>query len=120
MLLIVDDDPVFLENARETLDHGRGIFLASDAPRARQLLDLLGTGLTVAMVDLDLPGEDGFSLIREMHRRSPELAIVAVSGVFQDSVLQSAKLVGASAALRKPVTPEWNATLAALRHPAPA
>jgi two-component system cell cycle sensor histidine kinase/response regulator CckA len=115
MLLVVDDDPVFLEQARELLDPGKGIFLAPDATRARELLDLLGTGLTVAMVDLDLPGEDGFTLIRDMRRRFPELKIIAISGVYQEHVLESAKALGASAALHKPITAEWNAAIAGFR-----
>jgi CheY-like chemotaxis protein len=115
MVLIVDDDPTFLEQARQVLDHGRGVFLAPDGVRARQLVDALGANLTLAVVDLDLPGEDGFSLIRELRRRSPELAIVAVSGVYQQSVLESAKALGAREALQKPITPEWNQTFAALR-----
>ena len=118
MLLVVDDDPAFLEQARELLDPGRGIFMAADADRARELIDLLGPSLSVAIVDLDLPGEDGFTLIRDMRRRYPGLTIVATSGVFQPHVLESAKALGAQGTLRKPITPEWNSALDALRKPA--
>jgi CheY-like chemotaxis protein len=115
MLLVVDDDLEFLERATELLDHEKGIFLATDGQRARQLVDLLGTGLSVAIVDLDMPDEDGFTLIRELRRRSPNLAIVAVSGVYQEHVLESAKSIGANETLRKPIRSEWNSTIAALR-----
>jgi CheY-like chemotaxis protein len=115
MLLVVDDDPAFLEKAQELLDHGRGIFMALDGKHARELLDVLGASVTVAIVDLDLPGEDGFTLIRDMRRRFPHLAIVATSGVVKDDVLESARIVGARVALHKPITPEWNAALAAIR-----
>jgi CheY-like chemotaxis protein len=116
MLLIVDDDPEFLEQATQVLEHDRGIFLAADGKRARQLVDTVGAGLSVALVDLDLPGEDGFSVIRELRRRAPGLAIVAVSGVYQQNVLESAKALGACETLRKPIGPEWNSTIATLRH----
>lgn len=116
MLLVVDDDPVFLDQAREILDPGRGVFLAPTAARARELLGLLGAGLTVAMVDLDLPDEDGFSLIRELRRRFPDLSIVAVSGVYQEHVLESAKALGACKTFRKPIAPDWNTAITALRH----
>jgi CheY-like chemotaxis protein len=115
MLLIVDDDPSFLEQAREVLDAGHGIFLAPNAQRAKDLLDLLGDGLTVALVDLDLPGEDGFTLIREMRSRFPRLAIIAISGVYQQHVLESAKALGARVTLEKPISPEWNAAIAPFR-----
>ena len=115
MLLIVDDDPAFLDHAREVFDAGRGIFLAPDAQRAKELLDLMGDSLTVALVDLDLPGEDGFALIREMRSRFPNLAIIAMSGVYQQHVLESAKSLGARVTLEKPISPEWNAALAPFR-----
>jgi DNA-binding NarL/FixJ family response regulator len=111
--MVVDDDPAFLEQARELLAADEGILLAPDAPHARALMDLLGEGLTVAMVDLDLPGEDGFTLIRDLRRRFPKLAIVAISGIYQRTVLESATALGARATLQKPITPDWNVTLAA-------
>src|SRR4051812_27561180 len=115
MLLIVDDDQNFLDKAREVFDAGRGIFLAADAQRAKELLDLLGDRLTVAIVDLDLPGEDGFSLIREMRTRFPHISVVAMSGVYQQHVLESAKAIGARATLEKPITAAWNAVIAPFR-----
>jgi CheY-like chemotaxis protein len=118
MLMVVDDDPTFLAQAQEVLEPGRGIFLASDAEHARTLMETLGDNLTVAMVDLDLPDEDGFTLIRDLRRRSPNLIIVAISGVYQPNVLESAKAVGAAATLEKPITPAWNAALAKYRRAA--
>ena len=115
MLLIVDDDPEFLEQAKRILDAGRGVFFASGARQAKDLLDHLGSGVSVALVDLDLPGEDGFTLIRELHRRSPYLPIIAISGVLQPSVLESARSFGAVETLRKPVTESWNAVIDSLR-----
>jgi CheY-like chemotaxis protein len=63
------------------------------------------------LVDLNLPGKDGFSLIMEMRRSCPNLPVIAISGVFQEHVLESAKAVGAADALRKPITPEWNTAI---------
>jgi len=53
MILVVDDDEAFLEQAQEILNRNRQVFLASDADRAFELAQ------GVALVDLDLPGEDG-------------------------------------------------------------
>jgi CheY-like chemotaxis protein len=115
MLLIVDDDPAFLESADESLNDGRGVLFANNGQRARQLLDAIGPGCSVLMIDLDMPGEDGFSLIREMRRKYPALPIIAISGVYQTNVLESAKLLGARDTLQKPITPEWRATIARVR-----
>jgi len=116
MLLIVDDDPTFLEAAEQALDDGKGVLFASDGRHARTLLDTVGPDFGVMMVDLDLPGQDGFSIIQEVRRDFPTLPIIAISGVYQSAALESAKLVGARATLSKPITPEWNQTIASVRH----
>jgi len=116
MLLIVDDDPTFLERAQEVLrDETKGIFFAGNAAHAKELMGMVGDGFSVIMVDLDLPGQDGFSLIGDIRSHFPRLAIIAISGVFQKHVLESAKLVGAAETLQKPIGPEWAATLARVR-----
>jgi len=116
MLLIVDDDPMFLERAQELLcGEGQGIFFAGDAEHARELMGTIGDGFSVAMIDLDLPGQDGFSLITEMRRQYPLLPIIAMSGVFQKHVLESAKLLGAAETLTKPIGPEWSSAIARAR-----
>src|SRR4051794_2394618 len=111
MLLIVDDNPTFLEQAQVLLDSGRGVFFAANAKHAKSLMGTVGAEFSVVMVDLDLPGQDGFSLIREMHTNFPDLPIIAISGVCQQHVLESAKFFGAVEALQKPIGPEWKAAL---------
>ena len=112
MLLIVDDDPVFLAAAEEKLDSVGEVLFAKNGQHARSLLETVGQHCGVLMIDLDMPGEDGFSLIRQMRRDYPALPIIAISGVVQSNVLESAKLVGARETLRKPITPEWNRVIA--------
>jgi len=116
MLLIVDDDPTFLERAEELLKgEGRGIFFARNAEHAKELIGTIGDGFSVVIIDLDLPGQDGFSLISEMRLRFPELPVIAMSGVFQKHVLESAKLLGAAETLEKPIGPEWTSAIARAR-----
>lgn len=116
MLLIVDDDPAFLLKAQELLDDGcRGVYFAGSAEHAKELIGTVGAGFSVALVDLDLPGQDGFSLIRDMRQHFPDLPVIAISGVFQKHVLESAKAVGAADTLEKPITPEWKTAIEAAR-----
>jgi CheY-like chemotaxis protein len=115
MVLIVDDDPVFLREAGEKLDGGRGVFFASDATHAKELMGSVGAAFSVAMIDLDLPGQDGFSLIGEMHRNFPDLPLIAISGVVAEHVLESAREFGAVDVLRKPIDSEWRRTLSRVR-----
>jgi DNA-binding NtrC family response regulator len=116
MLLLVDDDPSFLETAQAQLDAPRGIFLAGNAAQAKELMGSVGEAFSVVMIDLDLPDQDGFSLINELHRNFPDLPVIAISGVCKTDVLESAKLVGAMAALKKPITSEWNTAITLARH----
>src|SRR3954467_12985484 len=115
MLLIVDDDPAFLETAERLLNTGRGVFFARDATHAKDLISSVSAAFSVALVDLDLPGQDGFSLIYEMRQAFPDLPVIAISGVLKRDVLESAKLVGAAAALPKPIDAAWTAAIAKAR-----
>lgn len=81
-VLIVDDDPV----TRATLagyfeQAGYAIAEAEDAAEARQVMGR--ETIDLVLLDVGLPGEDGFSLIREIRRHS-ELPVIFVSGRDQD------------------------------------
>jgi CheY-like chemotaxis protein len=115
MLLIVDNDPNFLTEAEQQLDSPMGIFFARDAVHAKELMGAVGAAFSAVLVDLDLPGQDGFSLIREMRENFPDLPLIAISGVFQPDVLESAKLVGAADTLPKPISAEWNKVIQRVR-----
>src|SRR4051794_37536074 len=111
MLLIVDDDPQFLVSALEILSTNNRVLLARTAEQAKSLVNKLGPGIQVVMVDLDFPGQDGFSLIHELRESFPRLPTIAISGVASGHVLDSAKLVGAVDALHKPIGPDWDASI---------
>jgi len=115
MLLLVDDDPAFLELARRRLNVGRGILFAGNANHARDLMRTVGADFSVAIVDLKLPGEDGFSLIRELHQNVPALPVIAVTAVYGRDGLQRARAAGAFDALMKPIDAEWNSAIARAR-----
>ena len=115
MLLVVDDDPRFLDDVQRLAPMSRGVFFARNANHAWDLIRTVGADFTIALVDLDLPGKDGFSLIRELHENLPDLPVIAISGVFQDHVLESASALGAIDALSKPITFAWNELIARIR-----
>ena len=115
MLLVVDDDPCFLENAESVLGKTGQVWLATTAEQALSITASVGRDLSVALVDLDLPGSDGFTLIRDLHAVSPNLPVIAMSGVVKEYLLESAKLVGACESLRKPITPAWADAIARAR-----
>ena len=113
MILVVDDDEAFLEQAQEILNRTRQVFLISNADRAFELARELG--FSVALVDLDLPGEDGFALIRKLRDTVPELSIIAVSSALHSLTLEDARRLGAVEVLRKPITPDWKPVVERIR-----
>jgi CheY-like chemotaxis protein len=108
MILVVDDDPEFLQEAERFLPATERLMFAASSRQAILLLKTLGEHeFSLALVDLNLPNENGFELISTLTKEFPHLPVIAISGFYAADVLESAKLLGAIATLAKPVTREW-------------
>jgi DNA-binding NtrC family response regulator len=119
MVLIVDDDPIFLGNATVTLTSaGERVLCAPDAERALDLVSRIGSEFGIALIDLDLRESSGFDLITDIKKLDMDLPIIAISGVLSVAALESARVFGVEGLLRKPPGTEWNNEIARLRrHP---
>jgi CheY-like chemotaxis protein len=115
MILLVDDDPGFLLEAEATLGRNEQVYFAANAEAARALMRSMGRAFSVVLIDLNLPGMNGFELIREMRQQFPDLPIVAISGVVSNAPLEGTRALGADETLRKPVTPQWSEVLDRVR-----
>ena len=104
MILVVDDDQMFLEKAQRILNHERQVFLASTSEKAFTLAQDLG--FSVVLVDLDLRG-DGLALIRRIRQNIPGLPIIAISEQTQKAANDLVRELGVVEVLQKPITPEW-------------
>jgi CheY-like chemotaxis protein len=113
MILVADNDISFLELASKILNRDRQVFLAFDAQQAFQLAKNLG--FSVALVDLDLKGSDGLSLIPKLRENFPELPIIAISSVLTGTELDDAKELGVVDVLQKPITPDWKPIVERIR-----
>lgn len=113
MILIVDDDPTFLEEAEAILAPERGLLFLTHGREAVQFIKDIG--VSVVLVDLSLGEENGFELIRNLRHTDPKLPIVAMSGVYPREVLESALLLGANEVLSKPPTNSWKSVVERLR-----
>ena len=113
LILVVDDDPQFLERARQILNRDRQVFLASNSYQAFALAQNLG--FSVVLVDLDLKREDGMALIRDLVERCPGLPIIAITEQTQKAARDLAKELGAVEVLEKPITPEWKPVVERVR-----
>jgi CheY-like chemotaxis protein len=102
-ILVVDDDPSFLGETEKLLGGaGYRVLNAPDGNKAIRMLEELRSGIDLAIVDLSLPGMNGFELIGALSRRPNTVKIIATSGVYKDTQLEGATALGAHAAIRKP------------------
>jgi two-component system phosphate regulon response regulator OmpR len=103
-LLVVDDDDRIRELLKQFLTRaGFRVTTAGDAEAARKLLDLLDFDLLV--VDVMMPGEDGFSLTRWVRKRGPTPVMILTARGLPDDRIEGLSL-GADDYLAKPFEPQ--------------
>ena len=102
-ILIVDDDAAFLDSLHDMLSKpGYDVLRASTGPDAIRLLETHREAIDLAIVDLSLPGLNGFEIIGAVSRRPNSVKLIATTGVYRDNQLEVAGVLGAHAAIRKP------------------
>jgi len=102
-ILVVDDDARLGATLQELLvREGYAVEVALSAAEATAILER-SPGIAVAIVDLIMPGTDGISLMEELHRRDPELAVVVMTGYGTIETAVEAIKRGAEDYLTKPM-----------------
>lgn len=120
VILLVDDDRNFMEQAKTMLRPAskRGLLSATTAHGALRLIRQLGPeAVSLALVDLNLPGMNGFDLIKKLRSTYAQIPVVAMSGVYDGVALEIARYFGAADTLSKPISENWLATLNRLQKP---
>jgi len=107
-ILVIDDDDLVRTAVQQILENkGFDVVVAAQGQHALRILD--NGNFDAIVVDIFMPDMDGLETIRAFRERSPEIAIVAMSGTkfyegtasAPDFLLMATKL-GANASLRKP------------------
>jgi CheY-like chemotaxis protein len=105
-IMVVDDNANVRTAARMLLEANG--FQVVEAESGGTALARLGSeDVQVVLTDIFMPGTDGIELIHALHRDSPDLPVVAMSGGgFGDGkdVLAVARLLGAAEIVQKPFT----------------
>jgi CheY-like chemotaxis protein len=102
-VLLIDDDVDFLDALHEMLAApGYAILRATDGLSAIRLLEEHRELIDLAIVDLALPGMNGFEVIGAVSRRPNTVKVIATTGLYRDSHLEVAGALGAHAVIRKP------------------
>jgi CheY-like chemotaxis protein len=107
----VDDDPQVCSSIRAWLEGGGFEVVRADGGLSG-LSALESAVFDVMVLDIFMPGMNGFESIRAFHQRAPLVPIVAISGfMFRDhhspapDFLRMALNLGAAYCLRKPFKP---------------
>lgn len=101
-LLIVDDHPLFVEGFAAMLKQGRPGWRVTTAASAIEAIAALDSNVPdLAIVDVLLPGDDGFDLVRDAGAKWPDLPIVLVSGRDHPAMRIRARASGARGFLSK-------------------
>jgi two-component system cell cycle sensor histidine kinase/response regulator CckA len=101
-VLIVDDD-AGVRDVCTSLLHALGYraSLAEGPAQALASLSSDGAQVTLALVDMELPGAEDGSLLRALRNKRPDLRVLLMSGRPRDN-LQRFLAAGADAVLEKP------------------
>ena len=102
-VLIIDDHPLF----REAL--GTAVGLAWPATRSRQVSSVkealavldVERDIDIALLDLNIPGVNGFDGLLQLRTRHPRLPVLVVSGLEDERIIDEAITYGAAGFLPK-------------------
>lgn len=103
ILIVEDNKPVSLLLSRIVEDMGLGYVIAADGEAALRLFSQ--RDIRMAIIDVELPGLDGYQVARDIRNQSPALPLLIISGNSGDSWRQQAFDAGADEFLAKPVRP---------------
>src|SRR6266481_2566262 len=108
-ILVVDDEPDVAEMFRQRFrrEARQGTYVMHFATSGEEALERLANGvrptLIVILSDINMPGMDGLSLLREMKTRRPDLPVMMVTADGDDERRRQAAEAGALQFLTKPV-----------------
>jgi CheY-like chemotaxis protein len=110
-ILVIDDDRAVLGTVKLLLERAAHVVEAVDNSQAGlRLLEIRGFDLLI--VDIFMPGMDGFETMRHVHQARPEMPVIVMSGQQFRSAsergpdfLHMATKLGAVSSLQKPFKP---------------
>jgi len=107
VILVVEDNPINREWAGRVLRKaGAHVIIAPDAETALSMLQGVKDAIDIALVDLSLPGMDGFALARRftlMRVAKRPMTIIGLSGQADESTQKKGRAAGFANILEKPI-----------------
>ena len=105
-ILIVEDEAAIREFEAINLKRvGYNIVEAGSGEEALDIYDNDPQGFDIALLDISMPGMDGFSLCKELRSRSETLGIIMLTARTQEMDKISGLMLGADDYITKPFSP---------------
>ncbi len=102
-ILHVDDDPDQLRVVSTILkQYGYAVEPISDPDEA--LVRLSETGIRLVLLDIDMPGKDGLTVLREIKQVDGGVQVIMLTGMVKMSTVLRSMRWGAEACIFKPIT----------------
>ncbi len=105
-ILIVEDEVAIREF--EVINLNRVGYTTVEAGSGEEALDIYDNdseGFDIALLDISMPGMDGFTLCKELRRRSQSLGIIMLTARTQEMDKISGLMLGADDYITKPFSP---------------
>lgn len=100
-ILLVDDEKQFVDTLAERLAmRGFSARVAYDGPQALKAVE---EPTDVIVLDLRMPGMDGFEVLRSVKKSNPQAQVIILTGHGGDAEEQTAYRMGAYNFLKKPM-----------------
>ncbi|SFV72997.1 response regulator [Desulfovibrio piger] len=100
-ILLVDDEKQFVDTLAERLAmRGFSARVAYDGPQALKAVE---DPTDVIVLDLRMPGMDGFEVLRSVKKSNPQVQVIILTGHGGDAEEQTAYRMGAYNFLKKPM-----------------
>ncbi len=100
-ILIIDDDKAVRDSVRQRLEYG-GAFQVLDAASGQDGLDRLGReSIDLVVLDIKMPGMDGFETLERIRRQNPAVPVIMLSALNDAQSGFEARSRGAAAFVEK-------------------
>jgi CheY-like chemotaxis protein len=107
LILLVDDEKNVLQMAAATLEKfGYRVLAAADGMEAVAAFNKNKDDVALVLTDLAMPNMDGFETVRALRSVSPDLLIIAASGLAGTDKTNDLQTLGVKSFLSKPYTAE--------------
>lgn len=95
-IVMADDHPIVRQGLRRIVEHERDLRIVAETGNGAEAVELIDEHRPqIALLDIDMPGMDGFAVLRELRRRELETGIIFLTMLDDDEVFETAIDLGA-------------------------